>query len=178
MRLPDPSDETRAAVVHSCHHGFRGGCRSGSHGCAGRKLRRTGCGHFPETAEARNVVALLPGADPDRAREYIIVGAHYDHLASAATVRWRPIPATCTTARRQRQRRGGGDRNRPEANRRIFLGSGGTVMAFTGEEKACGGRRASWRNRLCRWTMRRPCSISTCGSDAGPQPDSFWNRHG
>ncbi len=30
--------------------------------------------------EARNVVALLPGSDPDRADEVVILGAHYDHL--------------------------------------------------------------------------------------------------
>ena len=32
------------------------------------------------TAEARNVVALLPGTDPVMANEYVIVGAHFDHL--------------------------------------------------------------------------------------------------
>ncbi len=31
-------------------------------------------------AEASNVVALLPGADPARADEVVVVGAHYDHL--------------------------------------------------------------------------------------------------
>lgn len=34
----------------------------------------------PRTAEARNVVALLPGSDPALAEELLIVGAHYDHL--------------------------------------------------------------------------------------------------
>ncbi len=34
----------------------------------------------PRTAEARNVVALLPGSDPTLADELVIVGAHYDHL--------------------------------------------------------------------------------------------------
>jgi len=34
----------------------------------------------PTTAEARNVVALLPGTDPALRGEYVIVGAHYDHL--------------------------------------------------------------------------------------------------
>lgn len=34
----------------------------------------------PVEAEARNVAALLPGSDPERAGEYVIVGAHYDHL--------------------------------------------------------------------------------------------------
>lgn len=32
------------------------------------------------TAEARNVVGLLPGASPTLRDEYVIVGAHYDHL--------------------------------------------------------------------------------------------------
>jgi len=32
------------------------------------------------TAEARNVVALLPGASATLRNEYVIVGAHYDHL--------------------------------------------------------------------------------------------------
>lgn len=32
------------------------------------------------TGEARNVVALLPGSDPERADELVILGAHYDHL--------------------------------------------------------------------------------------------------
>jgi len=30
--------------------------------------------------DARNVVALLPGASPTLSREYVVVGAHYDHL--------------------------------------------------------------------------------------------------
>ena len=34
----------------------------------------------PRVAEARNVVALLPGSDPDVADELVIIGAHYDHL--------------------------------------------------------------------------------------------------
>ncbi|MGD1991620.1 MAG: M20/M25/M40 family metallo-hydrolase [Anaerolineae bacterium] len=29
---------------------------------------------------ARNVLGLLPGADPERANEVVVVGAHYDHL--------------------------------------------------------------------------------------------------
>jgi len=34
----------------------------------------------PTSMEARNVVALLPGSDPELRDEYVIVGAHYDHL--------------------------------------------------------------------------------------------------
>ena len=32
------------------------------------------------TADARNVVALLPGSNPERMRETVVIGAHYDHL--------------------------------------------------------------------------------------------------
>ena len=35
--------------------------------------------HAPK-GKGRNVIALLEGADPQLAREYVIVGAHYDHL--------------------------------------------------------------------------------------------------
>lgn len=34
----------------------------------------------PVASEARNVVAVLPGSDSLAASEYVIVGAHYDHL--------------------------------------------------------------------------------------------------
>lgn len=33
-----------------------------------------------EAAEAANVLALLPGSDPARADELVVVGAHFDHL--------------------------------------------------------------------------------------------------
>jgi hypothetical protein len=33
-----------------------------------------------EEVEARNVLALLPGSDPERRDEIVVVGAHYDHL--------------------------------------------------------------------------------------------------
>ncbi len=33
-----------------------------------------------QRADAVNVLALLPGADPPHAREVLVVGAHYDHL--------------------------------------------------------------------------------------------------
>ncbi|MGE3841654.1 MAG: M28 family peptidase [Vicinamibacterales bacterium] len=35
-----------------------------------------------ETLQARNVVAVLAGADPVRRREHVVVAAHYDHLGS------------------------------------------------------------------------------------------------
>lgn len=34
----------------------------------------------PRNMEARNVVALLPGSDPDLRDEVMVIGAHYDHL--------------------------------------------------------------------------------------------------
>jgi len=34
----------------------------------------------PTTTEARNVVAVLPGSDPSLRDQYIVVGAHFDHL--------------------------------------------------------------------------------------------------
>jgi len=33
-----------------------------------------------EMVEARNVLALLPGSDPERRDEVVVIGAHYDHL--------------------------------------------------------------------------------------------------
>jgi hypothetical protein len=35
--------------------------------------------HAPP-AEGRNVVGILPGADPQRRNDYVIIGAHHDHL--------------------------------------------------------------------------------------------------
>ncbi|MFT5284316.1 MAG: hypothetical protein ACI8TQ_000472 [Planctomycetota bacterium] len=32
------------------------------------------------SVDAQNVVAVLPGSDPDFADEYVVIGAHYDHL--------------------------------------------------------------------------------------------------
>ncbi len=38
----------------------------------------------PGEAEARNILGILPGADPERADELLILGAHYDHLGTDA----------------------------------------------------------------------------------------------
>jgi hypothetical protein len=35
---------------------------------------------------ARNVIAILPGSDPARASEYVLVGAHNDHVGISTTV--------------------------------------------------------------------------------------------
>ncbi len=37
-------------------------------------------------APARNVIAVLPGSDPTRAGEYVLVGAHSDHVGLSTTV--------------------------------------------------------------------------------------------
>jgi hypothetical protein len=37
------------------------------------------------TAEARNVIAILPGSDPELAAEYILFSAHLDHIGVAAS---------------------------------------------------------------------------------------------
>jgi Peptidase family M28 len=39
----------------------------------------------PSAAPARNVVAILPGSDPSRAAEYVLVGAHNDHIGGSPT---------------------------------------------------------------------------------------------
>ncbi len=36
----------------------------------------------PSAVPARNVVAILPGSDPSRAGEYVLVGAHNDHVGT------------------------------------------------------------------------------------------------
>jgi hypothetical protein len=38
------------------------------------------------SSPARNVIAVLPGSDPARAAEYVLVGAHNDHVGVNATV--------------------------------------------------------------------------------------------
>ena len=51
---------------------------------------------------ARNVVAVLPGSDPARAAEYVLVGAHNDHMgAYAGVVDHDSLRAVNTVTRRQ-----------------------------------------------------------------------------
>ncbi len=51
---------------------------------------------------ARNVVAILPGADPARAGEYVLVGAHNDHVGvNAVAVDHDSLRAVNTVTRRQ-----------------------------------------------------------------------------
>lgn len=56
----------------------------------------------PSAAPARNVVAILPGSDPARAAEYVLVGAHNDHVGTtAAAVDHDSLRAVNTVTRRQ-----------------------------------------------------------------------------
>ncbi len=56
----------------------------------------------PAAAPARNVVAILPGADPARAGEYVLVGAHNDHVGTTGTpVDHDSLRAVNTVTRRQ-----------------------------------------------------------------------------
>jgi len=56
----------------------------------------------PSDAPARNVVAVLPGSDPSRAAEYVLVGAHNDHVGiSQVAVDHDSLRAVNTVTRRQ-----------------------------------------------------------------------------
>jgi hypothetical protein len=57
--------------------------------------------HISPTA-ARNVIAILPGSDPVRAGEYVLVGAHNDHIGTTAVaVDHDSLRAVNTVTRRQ-----------------------------------------------------------------------------
>jgi hypothetical protein len=78
--LPDPVKELRpgvdipaAAVAGPRAQEVRNAAENGSEAIIETSV-------LPRMQEARNVVALLPGADPTLRRETVIVGAHYDHL--------------------------------------------------------------------------------------------------
>ena len=78
--LPDLSGETRAAlripvaaVRGEAADRIRQAARGGDRAFLAASVQ-------PRAVEARNVAALLPGADPTLADEVLIIGAHYDHL--------------------------------------------------------------------------------------------------
>ncbi|MHB1191772.1 MAG: M28 family peptidase [Longimicrobiales bacterium] len=80
MSLPTPDHEIRKAMdVPVLAVGGALAARLREDARAGRELTvRT---HVrPVTADAKNVVAVLPGTDPALRGEHVIVGAHYDHL--------------------------------------------------------------------------------------------------
>jgi hypothetical protein len=56
----------------------------------------------PSAAPARNVIAILKGSDPTRAAEYVLVGAHNDHVGTnAEAVDHDSLRAVNTVTRRQ-----------------------------------------------------------------------------
>jgi Zn-dependent M28 family amino/carboxypeptidase len=56
----------------------------------------------PSTSPARNVVAVLPGSDPRLASEYVLVGAHSDHVGTTGQpVDHDSLRAVNTVTRRQ-----------------------------------------------------------------------------
>ena len=78
--LPELSTETRsalripvAALAGEAAARVRSAARTGDTATLAISVR-------PRAVEARNVVALLPGADPSLSDQVVIVGAHYDHL--------------------------------------------------------------------------------------------------
>jgi hypothetical protein len=78
--LPSPDEEIRntlaipvVAVSGAVAQAIRGAAESGASLEVRTDVR-------PTTAEARNVVAILPGADPSLREEFVVVGAHFDHL--------------------------------------------------------------------------------------------------
>jgi len=92
------------------------------------------------TAEARNVVGLLPGASATLRNEYVIVGAHYDHLG---------LGGQGSLAPDERSVHNGADDNASgtaavvESARTLMAGQrpdrSVLFMAFTGEERGLWG---------------------------------------
>jgi len=80
MPLPSMDEEIRKALeipVAAASGALAGALREAARAGAAATLRTE---IHPTTAEAKNVVAMLPGTDPTLRAEYVIVGAHYDHL--------------------------------------------------------------------------------------------------
>ena len=80
MPLPDLANETRsplpvpvAIVSGSRAADVRAAAEQGRAVSLSTEVRAT-------RVDARNVMAVLPGSDPGLRNEYVIVGAHYDHL--------------------------------------------------------------------------------------------------
>ena len=80
MALPVPDEEIRnslaipvGVVSGQVAQAVRAAAERGAVATVTTDVRAT-------TTDARNVVALLPGADPDLRDEYVVLGAHFDHL--------------------------------------------------------------------------------------------------
>jgi hypothetical protein len=99
MGLPALDDETRAQL------GIPAAMVSGALAETVREALIDGARAFLETdvrittGEARNVVALLRGTSPTLADEYVVVGAHYDHLGFGGEGSLAPTKPRSTTER-------------------------------------------------------------------------------
>jgi len=92
------------------------------------------------TAEARNVVAVLPGASATLRDEYVIVGAHYDHLGFGGEGSLAP---DATEIHNGADDNASGTAAVVEAARMLIAGQrpdrSVIFMAFTGEERGLWG---------------------------------------
>ena len=79
-QLPRPDAETRAALPIPVAVVAAGAAESVRAAASEEAAARLRTDVRPTEAEARNVVALLRGSHPTLRDEYIVVGAHYDHL--------------------------------------------------------------------------------------------------
>lgn len=80
MELPDIATEDRntvsiptVVVAGEQAEAVREAAEAGAHASLATDVT-------PSMVDANNVVAILPGSDPARADEYVVIGAHYDHL--------------------------------------------------------------------------------------------------
>jgi len=139
--LPDPMLEGRPAVkipAIAISAAKAGEIREAA--MAGREAALTSTVE-PRMVQVRNVVGLIPGADPTRNREVVVVGAHYDHLGLGGDGSLAPDSRTVHN---------GADDNASGTAAlmevaRIMEESGGApsrsvlFIAFTGEEKGLWG---------------------------------------
>ncbi len=105
----------------------------------------------PRIAQARNVVALLPGSDPALADELLIVGAHYDHLGFGGDGSL--DPAAMGSVHNGADDNASGSAALIEVAQRLSQGTrrpARTVLflGFTGEEKGLWGSAYYVRNPL------------------------------
>ena len=105
----------------------------------------------PRAVEARNVVAFLPGADPDLAREVVIVGAHYDHLGLGGEGSLEP--EAVGVVHNGADDNASGTSGLIEVARRLAMGDREPArsilfLAFTGEEKGLWGSATYVREPL------------------------------
>lgn len=149
--LPELFTETRsalripvAALAGDAAASIRRAARSGGTATLMTSVR-------PRAVEARNVVAFLPGVDPDLAREVVIVGAHYDHLGLGGEGSLEPDAVGVV--------HNGADDNASgtsgliEVARRLAMGDRKPArsilfLAFTGEEKGLWGSATYVREPL------------------------------